>query len=1171
MYGESQNAIGQCTNVDFTINSTVCIGEQILIDNIVGSAPKYEWDYCANSIIEGIPSADEIDYLKGGNGYDFDIISSDENYYLFVPDRTNGELLRLDFSDGLLLNPGTTSLGDFGGSLSDPTSISIVENGSDYIGLLVSYTSNKIQLLDFGTSITSPPIVSDLTPFVTLNGPAKVELFEQSGNYYAFILELNIDQIKLISFGATIDETFTTSDIAIANSNLITDFDLLRTCDEVLMAVSSRNNNTVNLLNFSSGVESAPVQSIISTTIPRPVGIDIVELENFQILVASFDGNGDVFRITLDNSLVLSNQENLGNLNGTTRNVGMELVYDQGDWHVLHLKENGSLFRYSFPKICNLETNYSASLQPENFAYNSADEIKVLFRSITNEGEVATTVKSITVQDEIAPISEFGSDNICVSSQVTFTPSDPNLSTYSWDFNGDGVEDVFDNTGSDQVYDFSVVAGGPGPGTYLVRLDVNDGTCDNFYEEEITIYTDPPAPSFNVSNANECTNTAILFTNTTDESQHPGGVLTYHWDFNNDGIVDSSDPNPTFSYDTPGDKTISVTSSIPGCESSATTMDVTIQAGPTADFFAASVCDGEAMQFTNTSTDAVTYSWDFGDGFVSTAESPDHIFDAPGSYFVQLTASDGQCEATEVIEVVVSDVPEVNFDFDVPCTSESGISFMDLSTLENADITSWSWQVDGVEVSTGQHPTITFDSPGIKTISLSLTGSNGCDATYQEDVEVLSAPEPDFLATVGCQGESTTFEDLSTGGSIVSWLWDVDGTTYATQDISHVFTNPGSYEVMLEVTNQNFCSESITKTIEVLQLPDLDFSLSGDCSNESIQVNDISTEYVDEIVSRSWRVDGTIVGNGAQVVLETLDQGTYELMLEVQTANGCITNLARSIVIDQAPEAAMRFDRYFGAPPAALTFTNTSSGATSYSWLLDGNEVSTDASSQEFTFTEAGNYQVALAAQNNLGCSDTTFQQVVIAIPEVDLRIEDMQLVQEGETRRIFLNISNQSNLPIDRLEAKIELENQFSVTEPVVQFLEVGEAALVGLSVGIPMITSQADYLCVTLLSPFEGYENLAVIEGERCLTLEQTTILEDPFPNPVQDRFRLKLVVPEEGEVVVDLINSSGKLEASKTFQTVVGLNNFFVEMSTLDTGVYFVIVRLDGNSFQRRVLKL
>jgi PKD repeat protein len=60
-----------------------------------------------------------------------------------------------------------------------------------------------------------------------------------------------------------------------------------------------------------------------------------------------------------------------------------------------------------------------------------------------------------------------------------------------------------------------------------------------------------------------------------------------------------------------------------------------------------------AVAFTNTSTDATSYSWDFGDGNTSTDANPSNTYAAAGTYTVTLTATndDGSDSAEESITV----------------------------------------------------------------------------------------------------------------------------------------------------------------------------------------------------------------------------------------------------------------------------------------------------------------------------------------------------------------------------------------------------------------------------------------------------------------------------------------------------------------------------------------
>jgi PKD repeat protein len=292
-------------------------------------------------------------------------------------------------------------------------------------------------------------------------------------------------------------------------------------------------------------------------------------------------------------------------------------------------------------------------------------------------------------------------------------------------------------------------------------------------------------------------------------------------------------------------------------------------------------------------------------------------------------------------EVIVTHIPEVNFDFELACSSVSGVQFTDLSTVENADLVAWTWLVDGEEMSIEQNPNITFESAGIKTIRLVAQSSNGCESVYEEDIEIRSSPEPNFSFDIGCQGEISTFTDITidAGNPIIQWMWTIEGVVYNTQEVDHVFNSNGLFDVTLEVTAEDFCSEKITKTIEVQQPPNVAFSIDGHCSNDLITLTDNSTDFVDKIVSRNWKLNDQPIGNGLEVLVDQLDAGTYHIELEVETDVGCFVSQFQDLVINPTPIASFNSSKTYGLPGDRITFTNTSTGGSSYEWLIDNNSL----------------------------------------------------------------------------------------------------------------------------------------------------------------------------------------------------------------------------------------
>ncbi|WP_425390384.1 PKD domain-containing protein [Ekhidna sp.] len=1160
----------------FSISSTsVCVDEQLEIENTSVNAISYEWDFCLG------------DYLNPAEGFDlgvldpeilssvFDqstVLNSSGGFHSYILSTGNNHLFRIDF-DSLSSDYTITDLGDLGIG-EEKRGIIIEHEGSQLFGFIGTLEGVVYRILLDSYTDSSPSIdslgeygVSDLRGFDLVT--------DVHGNKYAIVSGGG-------DSGALLILDFSSSYLGIVSSHSIrtisgvlfpTDVQLVRESSNWYGLVSGAGSN-FHHLSLGSSLSSGSV-TVTSLGIGRSAGFGLVNETGEYVALVNTTSIGVINRLNFGASLSHTSptvDDTLGNVSGLfNTNPAFEVIKGEGIHYMLGIGFNTN--QYSMARFsdtsCESSLGYFAGEAPVGVSYTSAGVYDIELRAIDENGNVDIATEQVTVKSDIAPDASFNIDiNKCISNANTFTPSVTGLS-YSWDFNNDGIEDS--NEESPQVL-FDTLGGA---GTYTVRLDVSDGSCNNFIEQEITIYNPPPAPAYTVSATRYCIDAPIVFNNTTDDASY-AGPLTYSWEFIDDAtstVVGTSDEeNPTFSFNTSGTKTVILTSNIPGCEET-TQQTITINPSPTAGFSATSVCQEEPMLFTNSSANADTYFWDFGDGFTSTAENPSHIFTASGNYSVALTATDSNgCDNTTVNEVSVSATPVPNFDFDIPCTSSEGIQFFDMSTVENADIVSWTWEVDGVEESTEQNPTILFDSEGIKTIGLTTVSSNGCESFYTEDIEILAAPQPDFQTQIGCQGEASSFMDNTTfSGNIVSYVWTIDGVTYNSENVDHIFESPGIYDVSLEVTGQNFCSESITRQIEVLQLPAADFDISGTCDNEILEATDLSQAFNDAIVSRTWLLDGEAVGNGSELFLNSLESGTYTLTLELQTAAGCVTSYSEPLEINNAPTASFTASKNHGLPNDRINFTNSSIGAVDYQWLLNGSQFGTSADAESITFSEVGTQVVSLVAQNSLGCIDTTSQEILIAIPEVDLAIGNLELVAEDNTGRIFLEVQNFSNLPIEITKAEITLEDQFKITEQIEQFVEIGETRLVSLNIGVPLTNSEPGYLCVNLVSEYVGYPDINPLDNEKCINIQPVIKVENPFPNPVTDRFRLKVVAPNGGDATLRLINSAGKIQIQKTYSATEGLNNFFVEMSTLDPGIYFVTVDISGTIFKRKVIKL
>lgn len=94
---------------------------------------------------------------------------------------------------------------------------------------------------------------------------------------------------------------------------------------------------------------------------------------------------------------------------------------------------------------------------------------------------------------------------------------------------------------------------------------------------------------------------------------------------------------------------------------------------PVADFTVS--VSGKAITIVNTSTDAETYAWDFGDGGTSAEMTPTHTYDANGSYVVKLTVTNESGEDDKSVALEVINI-KIDGDFaewaDVPAIASYG-------------------------------------------------------------------------------------------------------------------------------------------------------------------------------------------------------------------------------------------------------------------------------------------------------------------------------------------------------------------------------------------------------------------------------------------------------------------------------------------------------------------
>ncbi len=218
------------------------------------------------------------------------------------------------------------------------------------------------------------------------------------------------------------------------------------------------------------------------------------------------------------------------------------------------------------------------------------------------------------------------------------------------------------------------------------------------YSKEIVKYRSPEV-DFTAGASSFCPGSTVTYTS--QSTAGDGFISSYLWEFGDGNTLDtfSSEVSHQYFKSRTVSASLSVTNNY-GCITSVTKNNIiTILKPPVVNFTpsSASVCsENDPITFENSSTNAETYVWDFGDGTISTEQNPTHKYEQKGEYLVQLKAISSEgCFDTSESELVT--VANSRSDIKLPtllCLN-SKLLFEDSSTPKTSGVI---WLLDDEEV-----------------------------------------------------------------------------------------------------------------------------------------------------------------------------------------------------------------------------------------------------------------------------------------------------------------------------------------------------------------------------------------------------------------------------------------------------------------------------------------
>ncbi|HWQ48657.1 MAG TPA: PGF-pre-PGF domain-containing protein [Methanosarcina sp.] len=266
--------------------------------------------------------------------------------------------------------------------------------------------------------------------------------------------------------------------------------------------------------------------------------------------------------------------------------------------------------------------------------------------------------------------------------------------------------------------------------------------------------------------------------------------------------------------------------------------------------FSMSPTSGKAplnVAFTDKSTDATSWAWNFGDGSTSTEQNSMHTYSEAGNYNVVLTVNNEKGSSSKTQNIIVQSEPVPDkilpvADFNADTVSGSAplsVQFTDISQNANG----WNWNFGDGATSTEQNPAYTYFLAGNYNVVLTVNNENGSSSKAlnitvegePDQEEILPVADFDADTTSGYAPLSVQFTDLSQNAN--EWYWNFgDGNTSIEQNPTNMYSSAGNYDVNLTVVNGNETASKIT-TINVMEE-----SNSSDSNSDTISSNDSDSD-----------------------------------------------------------------------------------------------------------------------------------------------------------------------------------------------------------------------------------------------------------------------------------------------------------------------------------------
>jgi gliding motility-associated-like protein len=505
--------------------------------------------------------------------------------------------------------------------------------------------------------------------------------------------------------------------------------------------------------------------------------------------------------------------------------------------------------------------------------------------------------------------------------------------------------------------------------------------------------------------------------NFTDQSTSSGGPITqWTWNFGDGTIQSFSSPPFSHAYSQPGNYSVSLTVKDNGnCSDMSSLANAVLITNPVAAFKADTLyCPSAPLQFVDTSTGlGLTYTWNFGDGGSSTLQNPTHSYPAGNNlYTVKLKIKDLVGCEDSVTKANYVNIRKPKSAFSMVDSSGICLPVVTSFAFNGTDYKTFLWDFGDGSSTTAQNPTHFYNSYGIYTPKLYLTGPGGCIDSSRGTVNAYN-PGTDTHITFGpataCNSLNVDFNVAAPPGFKYDFHFG-DGIIDSSDqpNLSHLYASPGNYSAFLIFSDKFGCQPSVTVgTFHVYgALPLFDKSKKEFCDTGQVFFKNYTLSN-DPITSTTWNFGDGSTSTAASPSHFFASPGTYIVKLIVTTQNQCTSIYSDTIHVYKTPELIIS-----GKDTICINSTEGFSGLLSlpdstitWQWSF-GNGNSSQAQNPTVLYSAVGDYTIHLTGINKLGCADTATHVVtVVPLPTAD-PVSNPITIPSGASAQLNMNYS---------------------------------------------------------------------------------------------------------------------------------------------------------------------